>query len=285
MKKELQERLSKYTAAAVALTVGVAGANAQVVYTDVNPDYSDDDDNNNGGFSLYPLDLDNNSTPDFVLAVRDTSADFGSGSVQRLRYTLVAPLTTGGTNQIAGEAPGGYNYALALNANDMIDNTLNWIASTNTMAYNVDSSNPYNENWNGVTDKYLGLYFDIAGQMHYGWARLDVDAIGDVYTLKDYAYDATPNTGILAGTTGLTEGNMDQLVHFINQANNTVLVKVNGNITNATVQVVSAAGQVVSTGNVDNGTYTVDMNGLTSGIYMINLTSEEGSITKKMIVH
>jgi hypothetical protein len=281
MKKDLRKRLQKYSTAAAAV-VGATGAYGQIVYTDVNPDATVDAVNN-GGLSMYPLDMDADSNFDFVLAARDTTLSSGT----RVRFTLVAPYGTVGA--IAGEAPSGYNYALALNANDMIDNTLNWIAATNTMAYNVDSANPYSENWNGVSDKYLALQFQTAGSTYYGWARLDVDAIGDVWTLKDHAYNSTADAGIAAGdmgsSAGLDEATLDQLVHFINKPNNSVLVKVNGNLSEGTVTVVSTNGQVVSNGSVENNSFVVDMNDLTAGVYMINVKFAEGSITKKMIVH
>ncbi|MDB4516956.1 T9SS type A sorting domain-containing protein [Crocinitomicaceae bacterium] len=277
MKKELQKRLSKYTAAAAALTVGATGVNAQIVYTDVDPDFSHLGDEIGVG-----LDMDNDGNFDYILVSADTIVTGGT----RVRYTIVAPYgSVASMNSIAGETPSAYNYALALNMNDMIDNTLNWIQSTNTMAYNVDSANPYNENWNGVTDKYLGLQFSTGGSTYYGWARLDVQAEADIWTLKDYAYNAG-QVGIEAGATvGITEGTMEQLVHFINQANNTVLVRVNENISNANVTVISASGQTVQTGVVENGEFSVNMNGLTAGIYMINVASDQGVITKKMMVH
>lgn len=282
MKKELQNKLSKYAAAAAAVTVGVTGANAQVMYTDVDPDQTFDDDLDANGFTAVGLDIDNDMTFDYILASRDTT--FGT---DRVRFTLIAPYGTMSPNAIAGETPSAYDYALALDNGNMIDNTLNWINATNTMAYNVNSANPYSENWNGVTDKYLGLQFQTGGSTYYGWARLDVEAIGDVFTIKDYAYESTADAGIAAGDMGsanLDEASIDQLVHFINQSNNSVLVKVNGNLTEGVVNVVSTAGQVVSTGMVENGTFTVDMNGLQSGVYMINVTFAEGSITKKMFV-
>ena len=279
MKKELQDKLSKYAAAAAAVTTGVAGANAQVMYTDVNPDYVADAVQN-GGVLAVGLDVDNDLAFDYVLASRDTVI---GGTTPTVRFTVVAPYGTAG-NAIAGETPSAYDYALALNNGNMIDNTLNWIAATNTMAYNVNSANPYGENWNGVTDKYLGLQFNTGGSTYYGWARLDVQSIGDQWTLKDYAYEATAGVGIMAGAVGITEGTMDQMVHFINQPNNTVLVNVN-QVKDAVVTVVSTSGQVISTGAVVNGTYTVEMNGLTAGVYMINVTAPEGAITKKMYVH
>ncbi len=279
MKKELQERLSQYSAAAAAVTIGAAGANAQIVYTDVDPDFSHPGDEIGFG-----LDLNNDANADFIIASVDTTITNTQGTF-RVRNTVVAGYgTQAAQNAIAGETPSNYNYALALNMNDMIDNTLNWIASTNTMAYNVNSANPYNENWNGVTDKYLGLRFDAGGNTYYGWARMDVSADGDVWTLKDYAYNAG-QVGIEAGATAfIEEGTMDQYVHFINQSDNSVMVRMNEAITGAQVTVVSASGQVVQAGAVEGTEFVVNMNGLAGGIYMINVTSEQGTITKKMSV-
>ena len=278
MKKSLQNRISKYTAVAGAV-VSAAGAQAQVVYTDVNPDYSHDAPENNG-FAVYPLDLNNDQTIDFVIASKDTLT-----AASHVRFTLAAPYGAG--NAVAGDTPSAYDYALELDMNSMVDSTLNWIAATNTMAYNVDSANPYNENWNGVTDKYLGLKFVVGANTHYGWARLDSYAIGDSIVVKDYAFDATPNTGIMTGNMGasLTETQIENLVKFVNQANNSVQVVVNGNLTNGTVSVVSSTGQVVSSDAIKEKTFSVDMNNLSSGIYMVNVTFNEGTTTKKIIVH
>jgi hypothetical protein len=277
MNKELQKRLGKYTAAAAAL-VGASGANAQIVYTDVNPDFA-----HPGNEIGYGLDLNNDANFDFAMFSADTVVTSGA----RVRYTVIAPYgTAAASNAIAGESPSGYDYALALNSGDMIDATLNWIAATNTMAYNVDSNNPYNENWNGVTDKYLGLKFVVAGNTHYGWARLDVQAVADVWTLKDYAFNGTPNGSITAGQmAGVNTMELESLVHFVNQPNNTVKVVVNGGLTEGAITLVSANGQTVSTGNVDSDEYIVDLNGLSAGIYVINAQFAEGSMTKKVIVH
>jgi hypothetical protein len=278
MKKNLQSRISKYTAVAGAV-VSAAGAQAQVVYTDVNPDYSHDAPENNG-FAIYPLDLNNDQTVDFLVASRDTVT-----ANAHVRFTLAVPYGAG--NAVAGETPSNYDYALALDINTMVDSTLNWIAASNTMAYNTDSNNPYNENWNGVTDKYLGLKFIVGGNTHYGWARLDSYAIGDSVVVKDYAFEATPNVGILTGNMGasLTETQIENLVKFVNQSNNSVQVVVNGNLTNGVVSVVSSTGQIVSSDAITEKTFSVDMNNLSSGIYMVNVTFNEGSTTKKIIVH
>ncbi len=282
MNKNLQKRLGKYTAAAAAL-VAATGANGQIVYTNVDPDFTWPGNETGQG-----LDLNNDTNFDFAIFSADTIVTSGA----RIRYTVVAPYgTAAASNAIAGEAPSGYDYALALNSGDMIDNTLNWIAATNTMAYNVDSANPYNENWNGVTDKYLGLQFVVAGNTHYGWARMDVQAIGDSWTIKDYAYNSTPSTGLMAGQVndagqmaGLTNGNVESLAHFVNMPNNTVKVLANG-LQDGVITLISTNGQTISTGQVENDEYIVDLNGLSAGVYVISAEFASGSITKKVIVH
>jgi hypothetical protein len=279
MKKELQKRITRYTSTAAAVVAAVTGANAQIVYTDVNPDFMADDDQDANGFTVAGIDLNNDATVDFVVAARDTTV---SGS--RIRFTLVAPATS--ANAIAGDVPSGYNYAFALNNGDMIDNTLNWIAATNTMAYNVDSANPYNSYWNGVTDKYLGLKFVAGGSTYYGWARLDVDAIGDVWTLKDYAYNSTADQGLQAGqTAGLLTEQMEGMVHFVNQADNSVKVVINPSLTGGKISVISSTGAVVSSSAVEGDSFVVSMNGLSAGVYVISAEFNEGAMTKKMIVH
>ena len=83
----------------------------------------------------------------------------------------------------------------------------------------------------------------------------------------------------------LTETQIENLVKFVNQANNSVKVVVNGNLTNGVVSVISSTGQVVSSDVIKDKTFFVDMNNLSSGIYMVNVTFNEGATTKKIIVH
>src|SRR4029079_4061403 len=57
---------------------------------------------------------------------------------------------------------------------------------------------------NDVTDHYMGVRFkDGSGATHYGWVRMDVFKNPAKIILKDYAYEASPDQPILAGS-GLT---------------------------------------------------------------------------------
>jgi len=55
----------------------------------------------------------------------------------------------------------------------------------------------------GIQHRYLGLKFAIKGEIHFGWARLNVVLSGGTIqaTLTGYAYETIPNKRIIAGKT------------------------------------------------------------------------------------
>ncbi len=57
-----------------------------------------------------------------------------------------------------------------------------------------------------MTGRYLGLKFQIKGETHYGWARLNVSVraqggVNITATLTGYAYETIANKAIIAGKT------------------------------------------------------------------------------------
>jgi len=55
-----------------------------------------------------------------------------------------------------------------------------------------------------VNNRYLGVKFEIKGQTHFGWARLNVQVqlpLTITATLTGYAYETIPNKPIMAGKT------------------------------------------------------------------------------------
>lgn len=67
-------------------------------------------------------------------------------------------------------------------------------------------------NWKGVTNKYLAVRSkDSSGNWKYGWARLDIPANANKFTIKDYARHTTANTAIKAGeafATGIADSHV-----------------------------------------------------------------------------
>jgi hypothetical protein len=56
--------------------------------------------------------------------------------------------------------------------------------------------------WCNVTNRYMGVRFEIKGKAHYGWARLNVSTGTRISaTLTGYAYETVANKPIIAGKT------------------------------------------------------------------------------------
>lgn len=194
IKKQLtnKERLAKYSLLAAGI-IGTDQLNAQnIIYTDEVPDFS------GVANSEYFLDLNNDGTNDFrIFQDQSVYTSYYSSYTYTYNVLKIEPLNP--TNGVLGES-GTFAYPFALDAGAAISNGAgtfnNNAASSNSSSLNWNSNGGY---WIGVADKYLGLKFEFGGEIHYGWARLDVNAAGDVWTVKDYAYEADPDTEILAG--------------------------------------------------------------------------------------
>lgn len=296
MKKtnSLNSKVKQY----VALAGGVAaatGATGQVVYTDINPD----EVLTPSGTSQYDLNLDGDAVPDmaFVVVTGSKTGIYTYGTMQ-IPYTLNYNVGVAAFGTAAPSANGWMGTGSAPSAVPMS----NMIGSSGNFVQNQGNIGAYQTTYLGApingqygpytsgnflgTEGYVGVRFDISGQTHYGWARVQMAPDGSSMTIKDYAYDATPGTAIAAGDIGSTnidELGMDNLIHFINKQNNVVVIKNNG-ISNGTINVVSVDGKVISNEKINNQTEVIDLNGLASGIYVINVTANEGSLSKKVYV-
>ncbi len=197
--KNLSKRLGGYGSLALALT-GLTEANSQVVYTDVNPDYS-------GSLgSSYAIDFDNDGIDDIILNNSGGGVSYYGGIISFKYAGLYA--NPQGSNAVLGSMSYGFAYPLALNSGNTISsNAGSFFNNTNSNLMNFYYSfNYYGSTlssgsfgkWTGATDKYLGIKFDISGQTHYGWIRLDVDK-NSSFSVKDFAYETTPNKAISAG--------------------------------------------------------------------------------------
>jgi len=55
--------------------------------------------------------------------------------------------------------------------------------------------------WLKIQQSYLGLKFLIKGKVHFGWARIKMNGLGNEDFVTGYAYETTPNKPIIAGAT------------------------------------------------------------------------------------
>lgn len=107
-------------------------------------------------------------------------------------------------------AQANVSYIVALSAGAAINATKTFYSPEGLMlSYDVCPVGPppyvYGA-WQDVTNHYLGIKFHINGQVHYGWARLNVTIgnFGPVVTLTGYAYETIAGHGITAGQTSGT---------------------------------------------------------------------------------
>ena len=133
----------------------------------------------------------------------------------------------------------------------------------------------------------LGVSFDIGGLTYYGWIRLETALDGTSTTIKDYAYDATAGTTILAGNTG--SGSVDvaetlEDVTTIRNFDNKVVINFERQLTDANVTVTNLSGQQVANEKVTSQIQELDLNELSSGIYLVTIQSEMGALTKRVYV-
>lgn len=264
---KLSNRLVKYSALSVSLA-GLAELNGQVDYTAninaVGPGY-------------HYLDLNDDGINDFRIGggLYSNYLSINGYGVPAINSFLASAFT--------------YVYPLALNNSDAIGPSPvqgQWFAhNSNAGTLNYNSCYPAsNSNWCGVTDKFLGLRFDIEGNKHYGWVRLDVDYSGANWIIKDFAYEQTQGVGISAGDglLGLDENLFSEIK----------IVALNKSVTlfnlpqNTNYKLFTITGQSVFDGKIDNDTFVIDANTLSSGIYIIELKDANSKevIRKKIVL-
>lgn len=197
MKIQLQKKLYGFIATAMMFSVS---ANAQIIYTDVNPDTSIICTGYPCSKS-YNLDLNNDGTVDFTLSTNYSRCAHFQGMINRRSVNI--------TSQ-----SGNLAAANMLSANSTIGSNLSF--STNTIPLrSIVSGSPApgcpgtvgsSGSWTETTDHYLGLQFSVGTNTYYGWVRLIVVVASNLATpvsctVKDYAYNSIPNQPILAGQT------------------------------------------------------------------------------------
>lgn len=213
-KESVQNKLKAYSLLAGTAVLAVGNdANANIIYTDINPDTTL---NTHG--AIYDLDLNNDATNDFRFTLSKVFIDGNPGiSFSTQNIARIQPLNP--SNEILGN---NVNKPFALNNGAVISNGgTTWLnaASQTLLSYfrsvtfttNIASLNRVG-NWQGhLVDKYLGLKLVVGADTYYGWARLDVDSSANFIRVKDYAFKNIPDQSINAGEFNIPAGTISGL--------------------------------------------------------------------------
>jgi hypothetical protein len=187
-----------------ALAASVAGvaalsvappASAQIVYTPAHQMIG-------SGEKLF-IDLNHDGIKDVMIREIPfiNPCCFPSNSVQAV------PAPSGGAIQL-GNFYGG---AAPLAAGALIGDGFRFDTSAVNMMNATDTYGYRYGSWADAPPSFLGIRFNIQGETHYGWARIDLKLDGyptfvDVM-LSGYAYETQPNVSIRAGDRGENDEN------------------------------------------------------------------------------
>lgn len=277
-KPKLSKRLVSYGALASSLA-GIAEANGQIVYTDVNPDYA-------GGNNIsYMIDLDNNGVNDFTIRQEHSYYNW-YGYIYSYNYLYMDPLVAG--NYIVGSIGGTSNqfaYPFALSSNVTISSGMTgWYNNGYNSGFTSLNWNGGFGNFIGVTDKFIGVQFKIGTNTHYGWIRMDVSVNPTSWTIKDFAYNATPDATITTPQVLSTTSEATKSIKIVSLNHSVALYNLPQQ---ATYKLINMSGQTITTGTVSGtDSYVIETgNTLAAGIYIVEVQDvETQSILRKKVI-
>ena len=190
-----QQQLTAYALAAAAAGVSIlaltARSEAEIVYKQTHRVIGDG--------ASFNLDLTGDGTVDLTIENKHhhhcTSDGFCS-STQFLNVKMA------GANEVVYNVYG----AVAMKPGMQIGPKNVWRGATQNMAVMLGSfgTSGVGGSWVNVNNRYVGVKFEIKGQTHFGWVRLNVKVqVPQIITatLTGYAYETIANEPITAGQT------------------------------------------------------------------------------------
>lgn len=189
-----QKRLNTYALAATAAGIGAlasAPADAEIVYTPAHVVIKVDD--------VYNLDLNQDGITDFFLK------NVNRCNTDQCFYNLFEKAQHGNAAMGTLAFSGFPLFASALSAGAKIGPRQTFYKKVGWLATFYVGGGGYSSHgkWDNVKKRYLGLRFKINGEVHFGWARLNVQVLTHpvriIGTLTGYAYETDIDKAILAG--------------------------------------------------------------------------------------
>ena len=265
-----ESKLVNYSKLAGTFILTGSSLQAQVDYTDVDPD----EHIVNG---TYDLNLNNDASVDFQIS------QSGGGNYAEITMEVKD------SNAVMGMCYGNYGRPYKLNMNMLINVNQNWsICTKGNMLIEYKGTEVDDGKWYDASEKFLGLKLVTGGNTYYGWARLSIDSQAGGFTIHDYAYETTPDREVLAGwkdtyvfseqieeqADGIHIYEFDKTLHIISETGNTGKLIIYNNM-----------GQECYHSFL-NGKYSmVSLYSLPEGMYIVKYQANERIYTKKIPVN
>ncbi|MBN2523367.1 MAG: T9SS type A sorting domain-containing protein [Bacteroidales bacterium] len=286
----LKNRLKAYSATAGAILVLSPTIKGQIIHSGIqNIQLNMPDD-------FYELDMNDDAVNDFTFLLGGYSSIYTTGSISvwyGFGYAVIYNAKTDSynnswmfhtTNYASRIAVHGLSVGSAINGtNTMWSNTVSphWPGvfglGYRYLVYTASGTNSYAYGYGDFfgTQKFVGVRFYIGADQHYGWIRVRLGDYIYPLTVIDWAYESTPETGILAGDGGDTDSPVPTLTADPNTDQQTVTV---GLSFNEPVQGLEQDHFVVINGVASN------LNELTEGEeYTLDVTANsQGSVSVEL---
>ncbi|MFN0274492.1 MAG: T9SS type A sorting domain-containing protein [Chitinophagales bacterium] len=301
--KNKKQQVAQYSALALIFIALHEKSNAQVIYTDINPD---DTVLNDVAGGLAYIDMDNNGSIDFFFLNNtfiSTTMPYDS-SVRTYERIWAGPQAS--ENSIAASRWSYYGYTIfiryfpyALSPGDTIPGNMdfqNWELQRmayRTLAYSILLSTPVTHDggfwfsdYGDITDKYLGVRFaDDAGLYHYGWIRCDVKDTARTLIIKDYAYETEPEKPILAGDTvsyvQIHDDYAEGVVTAYSSAS-TLYILFQTKASDAVILIYDLQGSLIERMSATSNINMIDMSNYIAGVYLVNIQYDGNTFLKKI---
>jgi len=119
--------------------------------------------------------------------------------------------------------------------------------------------------------------FDI---LYFASAQATTNAVSSTVKFDDYSLTAVPAINLLSVDKVVADNNFSV---YPNPATNVVNIKSSVNTSMQTVSITDLNGRTVKTNTVSGNEAQINISDLASGVYMMNINSDEGSVTKKIV--
>jgi hypothetical protein len=172
-------------------------AYGQEIYTDVSPDVELIVDASNPS-AFFDVDFNNDAQADIKLYVKDTTIN-GIPAI----ITALVPLNLNETAGLDSTVLAMTNFTLVknLSSGSAVNSQLSFVNDSIT----DDFTDPI-INYSGLLDltvfengmdQFIGVKLNFSGNIHYGWIQVYLDNQTQSLTIRDFAYQSTPNGEIV----------------------------------------------------------------------------------------
>ena len=235
MQKLKTKKLTKYIASTGVLATSIISVNADIIYTDINPDHEVGQFHNTKVSEYYDIILDG----DTMFRVGNFHSYYTWNSMSNKVRNAIW-IEGVGQNQVIADyyfdGADTLNDGYVLNAfstNNLINETQSfqtkgWLGVFSYEVWSTGSNGAGSVGGFGnTTDKYVGVKFQINSNSHFGWLRFTVGSGLGTFSFYDYAYQDCPNIKIKAGDQSDVKANtLDLGINALNTGENPADIEV-----------------------------------------------------------